>query len=68
MSTHNIQFHDKIGKNPKNIPKYLFSLPVGRNSKFLRDSKRVRISHGKRVIGVRVIKVLLYETTDAQAD
>ena len=28
--------------------------------KFLRTQKRVRISHGKRAIGVRAIDVLLY--------
>ena len=31
---------------------------------FLGTQKRVRISHGKRAIGVRIIEVLLYNTID----
>ena len=57
MSTHNIHFHDKIEKQ---IPKYslIFDFLCCRKN-FLGDHKQVRISHGKRVIGVRVIEVLL---------
>ena len=53
MSTHNIYFHDKIGKHPK------ISLDIC----FLELSEefpRVRISHGKRAILVRAIEVTLY--------
>ena len=46
MSTHNIQFHDKI----ENFPKYLFFLNYQKN--FIGTQKRVRISHSKRSIGV----------------
>ena len=49
MSTHNIKFHDKIKQNLKNIHR--------KNS--LETQTRVRVTHGKRVIGVRVIEVLL---------
>ena len=56
--THNIYFHNIIGKyNPK-YPKMFVFLSYLRN--FLGIKKRVRISHGKRVIVVRVIEVLLY--------
>ena len=54
MTTHNTQFHHRI----RTIPKYLFSLAIGK--KFVGTRKRVRISHGKRVIGVRAIEVRLY--------
>ena len=39
MSTHNILFHDKYEKKKKskNIPKYLFSLAVGRISYWLKN-------------------------------
>ena len=55
MSTHNIQFHDKIRKK---IPKYLFSWAIGRILYGLK--KKVRIIHGKRAIRVRAIEVILY--------
>ena len=55
MSAHNMHFHDKIGKKSSDIPKYLCC-----RKNFLRTQKRVRISHGKRVIGVGLIKGLLY--------
>ena len=42
----------------ENFPKYLFSWAVRRIS--VGTQKRVRIIHGKRAIGVRVIEVLLY--------
>ena len=51
MSTLNIQFHDKMTKFPK-IFVLLEKVPIG-------TQKRVRISHGKRAIGVRAIEVLL---------
>ena len=54
MSTHNIQFHDKIRK----FPKIFVFLSYWKN--FVGTQKRVRISHGKRAIGVRVIEVRLY--------
>ena len=44
MSTHDIQFIIKLGYQEN----------------FLGTQKRIRISHGKRAIGVRVIEVLLY--------
>ena len=49
MSIHNIQFHDKIRK--------FVYLSYWKN--FLGTQKRVRISHGKRAIGVRAIEVRL---------
>ena len=55
MSTHNINFHDKIRDFPWNILKYLFSSNYRKC--FLGTEKRVRISHGKRAIGVRVFEV-----------
>ena len=56
MSKPNIHFHDKICKIPKISLTICFHQP---SEEFPRDSKRVRISHSKRVIGVRVIEVLL---------
>ena len=53
MSTHNIQFNDKIRKK---IPKYLFSYWKD----FVETEKRVRIIQGKRSIRVRTIEVILY--------
>ena len=47
MSTHNIQFHDKIRKNP-------VFLSYCKN--FVGTEKRVRIIHGKRAIRVRAIE------------
>ena len=58
MSTHNIYFHDKIRKQ---IPKIsLNNYFLWNYHNFLGTQKRVRISHGKRAIDVRVIEVLLY--------
>ena len=55
MNTHNIHFYDK--KKGKKILKYpLINVFLS----FLWTQKRVRISHGKRVVGVWVIEVLLY--------
>ena len=51
MSTHNIQCHDEIRKNSLNIC-FL--------ENFVGTQKRVRISHGKRAIGVRATEVRLY--------
>ena len=51
MRTHNIQFHDKIRKFPL---KFVF-LSYWKN--FVGTQKLVRISHGKRAIGVRAIEV-----------
>ena len=56
MSTHNIQFRDKMRKFP-----YIFVFLSCRKN-FVGTQKRVRISHGKRAIGVRAIEVLLYLT------
>ena len=50
VSTHNIQFHDKNKKISLNI---FLELAEG-------TQKCVRISHGKRDIGVRAIEVRLY--------
>ena len=57
MSTHNIQFHDKIRK----FPLVIVFLSYRKN--FKGTQKRVRINHGKRAIGVRVIEVRLYVGT-----
>ena len=54
MSTLNIQFHDKMTTFPK-----IFVLLIYRKN-FVGTQKRVRISHGKRAIGVRAIGVRLY--------
>ena len=54
MSTHNTQFHDKIRKNRK----IFVFLSYWKN--FVGTEKRVRITHGKRVIRVRAIEVILY--------
>ena len=56
MSTQNIQFHDKNKKISLNICFLELSRDLHSDSK----TKRVRNSHGKRDIDVRVIKVLLY--------
>ena len=53
MNTHNIQFHDKI----RNFP--LIFVFLSYRKKFVGTKKRVRISHGKRAIGVRAIEFLL---------
>ena len=50
MTTHNIQFHDKIRT-------FLLIFVVMSCRNFVGTRKRVRISHGKRVIGVRAIEV-----------
>ena len=57
MSTHNIQFHNKIRK----IPSVFVFLSYRKNS--VRTQKWVRISLGKRAIGVRAIEVRLYSKT-----
>ena len=54
MSTHNIQFHNRVRK----ILAIFVFLSYRKNS--VRTQKRVRISHGKRAIGVRAIEVQLY--------
>ena len=54
MSAHKIQFHDKIRK------KILIICFLELSKKIIGTQKRVRISHGKRVIGVRAIEVRLY--------
>ena len=51
MSAHNIQFRDKIRKISLNM----CSLQLSEEFQ-----KRVRMSHGKRAIGVRAIEVQLY--------
>ena len=56
MSTHNIHFHDKIKKKIKYIPKYIVFVILSCRKNLLGTEKRVRVSHGKRVIGVRVIE------------
>ena len=57
MSTHNIQFHNKIRK----FPSVFVFLSYWKNS--VRTQKWVRISLGKRGIGVRAIEVRLYSKT-----
>ena len=54
MSIYNIQFHDKIRK------KSLIFVFLSYRKNFVGTEKRVRISHGKRDIGVRAIEVRLY--------
>ena len=54
MSTHNIQFHDKIRKLPKNICFWSY------RKNFVGTQKQVQISHGKQAIGVRAFEVQLY--------
>ena len=54
MSTHNIQFHDKIRKNPE----IFVFLSYWKD--FVGTEKRDRIIHGKRAIRVRAIEVILY--------
>ena len=54
MSTLNIQFHDKIRKNPS----IFVFLSYCKN--FVGTEKRVRIIHGKRAMRVRAIEVILY--------
>ena len=51
MSTHNIKFHDK-----KIILEYFF---WSYRKDCVGTQKRIRISHGKRAIGVRAIEVRL---------
>ena len=53
MSTHNIQVYEIVRKVPYNI----FFLIYWKN--FIGTQKRVRISHGKRAIGVRATEVRL---------
>ena len=52
--THNIQFHDKIRKNP-----YIFVF-LSYWKDFVGAEKRVWIIYGKRAIRVRAIEVILY--------
>ena len=58
MSTHNIHIHEKIEKKILISP-YIFIFCSYRKN-FTGTQKHVRISHGKRVIVVRVIEVVLY--------
>ena len=51
MSTHSIQFRDKI----RTISQIFVFLSYRKN--FVGIQKRIRISHGKRAIGVRAIKI-----------
>ena len=53
MCTHNIQFHDTITQFTKI---FLF---FSRRKNFEGNQKRVRISHGKRAIGIPAIEVRL---------
>ena len=54
MSTHNLQFHDKIRKNHS-----LFVF-LSYWKKFVGTEKRVRIIQGNRAIRVPAIEVILY--------
>ena len=54
MSTHIIQFYDKI----RNLSLIFVFLCYQKN--FVGSQKRVQISHGKQAICVRTIKVRLY--------
>ena len=62
MSTHNIQFHDKIRKFPLNFHKCMLSWAIN----FKGTQKRLRMSHGKHAIGVRAIEVRLYIHTNKE--
>ena len=53
MSTHNIQFHNEIRRLP-----LIFVFLIYRKN-FIGTQNRVRISHGERAIGVRVIEIRL---------
>ena len=53
MSTHNIQFHDKIRK-------VSIFVVLSYRKNFVGTQKRRRISHGKRAIAVRAAEVQLY--------
>ena len=53
MSTHNIQFHDKIRKKS-------FTVFLSYWKNFVGTEKRVRIIQGVRAIRVRAIVVILY--------
>ena len=55
MSTHNIQFHDKIRKK-KSLNICFLELLEG----YVGTEKRVRIIRSKRAIRVRAIEVILY--------
>ena len=55
MSTHNVQFY----KKDENFLKYFFVVFSRYRKNFIGTKKRVRISHGKRAIGVRAIEVRL---------
>ena len=57
MSTHNIQFHDKIRKNP------LIFVFLCYQKNFAGTQERVRIIHCKRAIDVRAIEVWLYNSS-----
>ena len=59
MRTHNIHFHNKIGKKKQALKYPLIFDFLSCRKNFLGTQKRVRISNGKRVIGIRVIEVLL---------
>ena len=54
MSTHNIQFHDKIRKQNPDIFVFLSYW-----KDFVGTEKRVRIIYGKQAIWVRAIEVIL---------
>ena len=59
MSTHNIQFHDKISLNS-------CFLELSKN--FIGTQKWVHICHGKRVISVPAIEVRLYKAVTIWVD
>ena len=54
MSTHNIQFHNKIKKCPKIFVVWSY------RKNFVGTKNQVRISHGKQAIRVRVTEIRLY--------
>ena len=57
MNTPNIHFHENIEKKNPKISLNICFLDI--SEKFLGTQKRVRISHGKRAIGVRAIEIRL---------
>ena len=54
MSTHNIQFHEKLRKIS------LIFVFINYRKNFVGTQKRVRNIHGKRAVGVRAIEARLY--------
>ena len=59
MSTHNIQLYKKRRKFPYFFFFFVVVVFSSYRKNFVGTKQRVRISHGKRAIGVRAIEVRL---------